>query len=94
CQAYKVGSYLAGASGQGRGISYAAFTGIMILVAVIAGIAGALALVLHQLRKAPIGYEDEHGFHAVRQIHGSAILRNRKAQDVPAGSLKGARAHS
>ena len=76
------------------GISYAPFTCMMILVAIIAGIAGALALVLHQLRKAPIGYEDEHGFHAIRQLHGSAILRHRKPQDVAAGSLKGARAHS
>lgn len=67
---------------------------MMILVATIAAIAGALAIVLRQLWKAPLGYEDEQGFHAVRQIHGSAILRHRKPQDVTAGSLKGARAHS
>ena len=79
---------------DGVGISYAPITGMMILVAIVAAFASALAIVLYQLRKAPIGYEDEHGFHIVRQVHGSAILRHRKPQDVSAGSLKGARAHS
>ena len=66
----------------------------MILVALIAASASGLAIVLYQLRKAPLGYEDEQGFHIVRQVHGSAILRHRQLQDVSAGSLKGARAHS
>ena len=29
--------------------------------------AGSLALIARELRKAPEGYEDDHGFHAVHQ---------------------------
>ena len=48
----------------------------------VAGI-GSLALVILKLRKAPEGYEDDHGFHAVRKgkagygIPGSMIKTRR-----------------
>jgi hypothetical protein len=31
----------------------------------VAGVGCSLALIIRELRKAPEGYEDEHGFHAV-----------------------------
>jgi len=33
---------------------------------VVAGVCCSLALIIRELRKAPEGYEDEHGFHTVR----------------------------
>ena len=75
-------------------MSYAALGGMILLVAIITAVAGAFALVLNHLRKAPVGYEDGDGFHIIRQIKGSAVVRHRRLQDVTAGSLKGARAHS
>ena len=50
----------------------------------VAGI-GSLALVILELRKAPEGYEDEQGFHAVRKgtvgygVPGSMIQTTRRA---------------
>ncbi len=32
----------------------------------IAGVGCSLALIIRELRKAPQGYEDEHGFHTIR----------------------------
>ena len=32
----------------------------------VAGVGCALALIIRELRKAPEGYEDEHGFHSIR----------------------------
>jgi hypothetical protein len=32
-----------------------------------AGVGCSLALIIRELRKAPEGYEDEHGFHTVRK---------------------------
>jgi hypothetical protein len=32
----------------------------------VAGVGCSLALIIRELRKAPEGYEDEHGFHTVR----------------------------
>ena len=41
---------------------------VMIVAAgfVVAGVGCSLALIIRELRKAPEGYEDEHGFHTVR----------------------------
>jgi hypothetical protein len=41
---------------------------VMIVAAgfLVAGVGCSLALIIRELRKAPEGYEDEHGFHTVR----------------------------
>lgn len=41
---------------------------VMIVAAcfLVAGVGCSLALIIRELRKAPEGYEDEHGFHPVR----------------------------
>jgi hypothetical protein len=67
---------------------------MVVIVAIIAGLAAALAIVLNQLRKAPMGYEDRAGFHVIQQLKGSAILRYHKSKGAPASSLKSAEAHS
>ena len=42
---------------------------VMIIAAgfVVAGVGCSLALIIRELRKAPEGYEDEHGFYTVRK---------------------------
>ena len=35
--------------------------------------AGSLALIARELRKAPEGYEDDHGFHTVHQDTGGQV---------------------
>jgi hypothetical protein len=36
----------------------------------LAGAGGSLALIARELRKAPEGYEDDHGFHTVHHEYG------------------------
>jgi len=67
---------------------------MILVVALIASVAGALAIVWSQLRKAPLGYEDHEGFHAVQHLKGAAFLRYPKADAAAASALKRARAHS
>ena len=76
-----------------NGIRYAHFERMVLIVATLAAAVGLLAVVLNHLRKAPLGYEDEQGFHIVQQVKGSAILRYPKPRNVAAGSLKSARVH-
>lgn len=66
---------------------------MVLIVAIITGLLASLAMVLIHLRKAPIGYEDEAGFHIVQQLKGSAILRYGKSEDAATASLKRAKAH-
>jgi hypothetical protein len=66
---------------------------MMLVFAIVAATSSAFAVVGYCLRKAPVGYEDEQGFHIVPQIRGSAVVR-RRPQPTRAGSLKGARANS
>lgn len=58
----------------------------MFLLGVFAATASAsLALIVHSLRKAPEGYEDDHGFHFLPQrsrLSGASILPRRA---TPAG---------
>ncbi|MFL6514688.1 MAG: hypothetical protein ACJ8M1_06665 [Chthoniobacterales bacterium] len=64
---------------------------MILLVAILTAATGGLAVVLTQLRKAPIAFEDARGFHIVQRVKGSGILRYRKSQDLPVGSFEGAR---
>jgi hypothetical protein len=66
---------------------------MLIIVATIAAVGVALAFVLQQLHKAPVGYEDELGFHIIRQVKGSAVTRYARAEETSAASLKGARVY-
>jgi len=61
-----------------------------VVLATLAALGGALAVVVRQLRSAPLGYEDEQGFHLVQHIRGSGIRRHPKSIGAPPGSLKGA----
>jgi hypothetical protein len=38
--------------------------------------AGSLALIARELRKAPEGYEDDHGFHTVHQDTGGQVKKS------------------
>ena len=67
---------------------------MLLVLAILAAVTGALIVVARQLHKAPVGYEDEQGFHIVHRVRGSAIRRHPKPGEVTAGSLKSARAHS
>lgn len=51
----------------------------------VAGVGCSLALIVRELRKAPEGYEDEHGFHTVR---------NRAVKDGVPDSVKARRIRS
>jgi hypothetical protein len=64
---------------------------MIFIVAIILAATGGLAVVLTQLRKAPIAFEDADGFHIVQQVRGSGILRLRKSRELPTGALRGAR---
>jgi len=64
---------------------------MILIVAFILAATGGLAVVLTQLRKAPIAFEDAGGFHIVQQVKGSGILRPRRSQQLPTGALHGAR---
>jgi hypothetical protein len=75
------------------GIAYALLKDMLFLFAIVAVTSCAIAVVGYCLRKAPVGYEDEQGFHIVPQIRGSAVVR-RRLRPTQAGSLKSARANS
>jgi hypothetical protein len=66
---------------------------MLIIVAITTAVGVALAFVLNQLHKAPVGYEDELGFHIIRQVKGSAVTRYSRTGDPSTASLKGARVY-
>jgi hypothetical protein len=73
----------------------AAYEVMFLAFAIIAFTAGAVVIIANSLRKAPVGYEDEHGFHIIRQTKGSAILlRQKSTREANAGALKGARVNT
>jgi hypothetical protein len=66
---------------------------MLLVFAIIAGTGCAIAVIGYCLRNAPIGYEDELGFHTIPQIKGSGVVRHRR-RHAPAGALKSASANS
>ena len=67
---------------------------MVLIAAIIAGAIAALIVVVVQLCKAPVGYEDAGGFHIVQRLKSSAVLRHKTPQPGAATSLKSAEAHS
>ena len=46
---------------------------MIVAAALLLAGAGSLALIARELRKAPEGYEDDHGFHTVHQETGGQV---------------------
>jgi hypothetical protein len=67
---------------------------MLFIAAITATLGAGLAFALHQLRKAPIGYEDADGFHIVREVKGSGVMRYGRTDSAYAAALKSARAQS
>ena len=67
---------------------------MILIAAIIAGIIGALMIVLVQLRRAPVGYEDNEGFHVVLRVKGSGVRRYRKSKEPVAAALEEAQLRS
>ena len=66
---------------------------MLITVAIITAVGVALAFVLNQLHKAPVGYEDDLGFHVIRHVKSSAVTRYPRTEATSTASLKGAQVH-
>jgi len=67
----------------------------MLIIASIIGCAlTAATIVIVQLLKAPIGYEDATGFHIVAHVKSSAVLRHRKPKQPMTAGLKSAEVRS
>ena len=66
--------------------------GMVLVLAITSALMSGLAAVVYHLWKAPVGYEDQTGFHLIHQIRGSAVVRHPR-RDASAGSLKRARAN-
>jgi hypothetical protein len=66
---------------------------MLVIGAIVAGVATGMGIVVYHLRKAPVGFEDATGFHVVPQVKGSAILRYPGSVKPAAAGLKQAKAH-
>jgi hypothetical protein len=77
------------------GTTYAHFTGMLLVIAILAIVGGSLLIVVNSLRRAPQGFEDEHGFHVVaKHVSGSGIVARKKRIPLHgSGSLKEARSN-
>jgi hypothetical protein len=59
---------------------YAHFIGMFWLIGLLAVSAGSLFAITNGLRKAPVGFEDELGFHILpARPSGTGVLRNKKS---------------
>ena len=67
---------------------------LLVIIAIMASLTGLLGMVVYSLWKAPLGYEDQTGFHVVQQIRSFGIIRRRQPDTAATASLKKARAHS
>jgi hypothetical protein len=70
--------------------------GMLLALGIVAGTCGSLLIVINGLRSAPEAYEDEQGFHVVRnRAHSGGVSRRKKyAQQHGLGPLKPKQAHS
>ncbi len=63
---------------------------VILITGLAVGASAAIGLILHHLRNAPQGYEDDSGFHAVvaKPRSSASGVSKRSRQNEPVGTLR------